>query len=282
MTWQILSILSLVCFAGYEVLSRKISIDSDNPVALSVVYNFVISLLTPLLFFIEPIPKIALTTHSIMLTLLSIAVWALFGRFEYSSHKHVEASLFSIITKVAPVITFILSIIFYKEQVTANKIIGMAVVLSASVYVLFSEEKRKISTKGINFALMTTLLLGIGWTLDKSVAPYYGIALFSAISFLSPTIVNALFPPIGFKALVAELKRVTWKLPVLATFNLMGYASLVKALTLGDASKVTTIASATTPFVVMLSALALNEKSNLTKKLIIGIVTIMGIYLLSK
>lgn len=281
MSWFILSLFSLVCFTGYDILSRKLAIDSENPLALSVVYNSIVVLMAPLLLLIEPYYPKQLPVSVIILTALSIVVWGLFGRFEYFAHKHVEASLLAIIIKIAPIITLMLSVLFFNEPITTNKLLGISIIIVSNILIILSTTKNINIQKGLKFALATTLLLGIGWTLDKAVASYYGIALFSMISFGSPIVINAIIPPIKFSSLLTEFKRTSWRLVVLAVFNLLGYASLIKALTIGEASRVTVIATATTPFVILLSAILLNERSDLYKKFAVGIATITGIVLLS-
>lgn len=262
-------------------MSRKISLNSENPRVLSVIYYACVTLLAPLLWVIEPLHLKPIPMPIFLLTLLQIIVWTIFGRAEYLAHKHMEASTLSIVIKIAPVITLILSLVFFNENLSLTKLSGIALITLASVYVItLSSGKRLHMEKGMGYALITTIFLGIGWVLDKGIASFYGIALMNIIGFGFPAVINGLTPPLTRYEIMTELRRVNWYLPLLASINIIGYAALIKALMIGEASKVSSISSATTPFVIIIAALFLKERQNLRLKFVAGIATCIGIYLL--
>ena len=67
---------------------------------------------------------------------------------------------------------------------------------------------------------------------------------------------------------------------ILGAFNLIGYAMMLKALTLGPASNVMPIVTSTTPFVVLLGVLFLGEKDYLWRKLFAAILTVGAVNLM--
>jgi uncharacterized membrane protein len=75
-------------------------------------------------------------------------------------------------------------------------------------------------------------------------------------------------------------KTPIWKICVLGSFNLANYALMLKALTLGEASRVMPIVSSTTPLIIIFSILLLGEKKDTTRKLLAGAMTVGAIYLL--
>jgi uncharacterized membrane protein len=122
--------------------------------------------------------------------------------------------------------------------------------------------------------------LSLGWTFDKALVPYYGVALFAFLSFLSPGIFNLIFPRATLAELVQEVKQSGWILPISALFNVAGYAALLKAYSLGEASRVAPIATSTTPLVVLIGVVFLKERKLLKHKLLAAIVTGIAIYLM--
>src|SRR3990172_12592743 len=116
MNWFFYSILALASFVAYDLYSRKLGVNSINPRAFSVIFNGAVVILTPLLLLIEPLSLNPLPIKILLITIINLLSWTLFGRFEYFAHKFVEASTLSIILRLAPALTFIFSIIFLHEQ----------------------------------------------------------------------------------------------------------------------------------------------------------------------
>lgn len=282
MSWFFYSIFALVTFVAYDLLSRKLAVNSLNPRAFGALYNGLVALLTLFLLFVEPIHLKPLAAGILILTFANLAVWTLFGRVEYYAHKFVEASTLSLILRLAPVITFVLSALFLHEAVTISKILALTLILTANFWLILITQKGKFHfDEGLKYAFITAITLGFGWTLDKVVSPYYGVTLFAFLSFASPSLSNFLIPPLSAKVIRLEYQNTPLgKIALLAALNLVGYAALIKALMLGEASKVVPIATATTPFVVILGIILLKETSFIKVKLVAAFLTLAAIFLL--
>lgn len=281
MTWLPLSILALFLFSFYEIYARITGVQSQNPRVYSVVYNLTATFLAIPFIFLAPIPNLHLPARIIIFLILDLTSWAVFGRLEYYTHKEVEASTLAVVLKMAPAITFILSLIFFHEAATTSKILGLVCLVSANLILLVGNKHQIINQKGLKYAIGLALILGLSWTLDKFVSPFFGVFLFSAISFGSPAIVNSLTPPVKRSEIDLELRhtRLT-QIIVTALFNLLGYFCFIQALIIGQASKVTPIATTTTPLVMILGIVFLHEKGNLGKKIFAGALIVLGIWLL--
>lgn len=277
MSWLGYAILALLSFAGYDLLSRKLAVQSKNPRAFAAVFYFIVALTVPVLLFIEPVKVPQVSFPVIVLTFFGLLSWILFGRFEYDAHKHVEASTLTIVERLAPVINLILSVLFLYESLTFLKIIGLFLTIIASIMVIGFDWKK---SKGMGYALLTTLFLGIGWTFDKVLTPIYGVILFSFLSFFSPSIANAAIPPIRFSVLQKELRIGVWKLVILALLNIIGYGAMIKAFTLGEVSRVVPVATSTPPLVVLGAALLLKERKDLAKKIFAAFLVSVAIFLM--
>ena len=281
MTWLPLSLLALIFFSLYELYSRVAGVRSKNPRVFSVIYNAIAAILAVPFIFLTPLPGLQFTDKIILLLILDLIIWAAFGRLEYYTHKEVEASTLSIVLKLAPVITFILGSIFLQEIITPNKIIGLSVLVLANVILLVGNKQQLISLKGIKYAIGLSVLMGIAWTVDKLVSPYFGVFAFSAIAFFSPALINGVTPLVKKKEITQELTHTNLKqIIIMAAFNLLGYFCFIQALILGEASKVTPIATATTPLVMILGIIFLKEKGHLGKKIFSCLLIILGIWLL--
>lgn len=282
MTWFFLSLFALSMFVTYDVLSRKLGVQAKNPRVFAALYNAVCALLSLFLFIGErpTIPQFSFWL--IILLFLNLSVWAIFGRVEYVVHKHVEASTLSILLQLAPALSFLFSVFFLKEQITVAKIMGMSLLFLVNIWIVVLVQKGKTRFDfGVQYAIFLVLLLSIGWVLDKVVSPHLGVALFTFLSFLSPSLFCGLFPKVSMDDIRQELRQVSIKYIVaLATVNVLGYAAFITALTLGEASRVIPIAISVTPFVVLLSAWLLHERSHMKEKWIASCITLLAMFLL--
>jgi len=279
MNWLGYSIVALITFSGYDLLSRFLGVQSKNPRAYGVVFNFFSALAAFLLLAVEPLKIPTLSVSLLIITLFGMAAWSLFGRFEYYAHKHVEASTLTIIIRLATVINFILSITFLGESLTIIKIIGLMLTLIASVLVVGIPTVSDIKkSKGLSYAFLITLLLGIAWTFDKVLAPVYGVVLISFMNFFIPSVANYASPPLSWSSIKTEFHIGSWKMIISAVINVIGYGAMMKALTLGDASSVIPIATSTSPLVVLGGVVLLNENKDKVKKIVAALLVVLAIY----
>lgn len=279
MNWLGYSIIALIIFSGYDLLSRKLGVQSKNPVAFGAVFYLIATLCTPLLLIVEPLQIPIITPIGVLLTGGSLLAWILFGRVEYTAHKHVEASVLTILLRLGPVITFILSMLFLDEHMTLTKLIGLLLTIFASVLVI-GKPSFSLLRKGLIYGVALALTQGVAWTFDKIVSPIYGVVLFSALSFLAPSLANMFIPPISIRTIIEELHLASWKIVVLAILNIVGYAAMIKALIIGEASSVIPIATATPPLVVLGGVLLLHERKDIAKKCIAVVLVVLAIYLM--
>jgi drug/metabolite transporter (DMT)-like permease len=281
MSWLLYALLSLVSFSVYDVLSRVAGIQAKNPRAYSALYALLVSLLALPLFWWEPPVMPELTVEVVGLTLLSWVAWTVFVRYEYYAHKEMEATSLVLLLKLAPVVAFVLAVTVLGEAITWMKTIGMTTIALAGLLVIWAETGGKWrSTRGLRYALVVVMSLAAGWTFDKVVAPWYGPVLYTIFSFGPPAVINSLLPPVGWRAMMKELQLAGWRIYVLAMLSVAGYYGLIKALTLGEASRVIPVATSTTPLVVLLAAVFLKERSHLKVKLGAMLLTVVGIILL--
>jgi drug/metabolite transporter (DMT)-like permease len=107
------------------------------------------------------------------------------------------------------------------------------------------------------------------------------VATFSVLSFAIGSLISGLFPTVSLSDIKRELALTPlWQIIFLGSLNLSGYTLMLKAFTLTEASNVIPIATATAPFVVLLSFFLLGEKDFLLRKFIAALITLGGIYLM--
>jgi drug/metabolite transporter (DMT)-like permease len=282
MTWFIYSILSLCGSILYSLAGRKLVKNAKNPQAFAVIYNGTVALLSPLLFIFDQTLPSNITPKIVLFTLIGLLIWGIFGRYEYFARKNTEASVFTVVADLAPTLNFLLSALILKEQITGYKILGITLIILANI-ILFVKQKKKsiISLQGLKYSLIVAVFLAFGWLFDTINVPAWGVATFSMVSFIFPSIMSMFFPRLTLSDLRQELAlNKFWHIAALGSLNLMGYAFLLKALTLGPATSVVPITGSSTPFIIIFGVIFLGEKEYLGRKLIAALLTVGAIYLM--
>ncbi len=282
MSWLTFALISLLSFVVYDVAGRYLATKSEDPRAFAAIINLCIALMSPAIFLVDQTPPTQMSGGLIVLTVIGLSLWALMGRFEYFAKKHVEASVFAITVKVAPVMTFILGVIFLKESFTPAKLLGIILIIFANTLLYLGQKKGAvISVEGSKYMTILISILSVAWIFDAINVKNWGVGTFTILSYLAPFILSAFFPPLRWAVIKRELILTPWwQFFVLGLFSLIGYACLLKAYTLGEASSVTPIATSTTPFVVLSGVILLGERDFLGRKLIASVMTIFAIYLM--
>lgn len=281
MTWLYLSLASALCFACLNILSRIVSIDSKNPRALSLVFNFVCTVMAIILFLLTgSYKKITLPTQieAWIYFFIASVFYALYERLRFYVSKVLNASINSIIGNLAVVIAFIISLFLYKELLTLSKAIGFILIM-VSLFLVIDRTKSKISLKGIILGLIASVFVGIGWGLDKKGIIYFNLETYNVLIWFSSFIILCL-PNFKLKDVKIEIKKYSWKIILLSFFNVAGYYLMLKAFELADATKVIPVTQLSVFITVIAGIFFLNEKSNLTKKILAGMIAVLGVFLL--
>lgn len=279
MTWFTLAVISALCFTFYGLLGRILVVDSKEPKAFSAVYNFLSGFFVLGFFLIDKFSWHSIPPVILLLTVVMIFVYGIFNRTEYLAKKHMEASLFTTVAKLATLYTFILSIVFLGESVNLHKLVAAILILGANVLIIYRQGKVHID-KGFQYALIMSAFLGIGWTIDKVAAPYWPLPLYAFMGYVFANVFVIFFPAIPVSTLIGEFKRTSWKVILLALMASSGYYFLLKAFAVGEASRVILINSTNSLATILLAIIFLKERKHIPVKIIAGILAFIGIILL--
>jgi len=199
-------------------------------------------------------------------------------RFRFLISKILEASIYSIISNITIIIAFSISFFLYEESLTVTKLLG-SILIFFSLILVSELKKSKISSKGIFLGVVTSIYLGIAMSLDKKGAIFFNPETYNILLWLIPFFV-LYFPGIKIKEIKAEFKQFSWKIILLAFFNFVGFYLGLKAFLLAEATKVIPVIQLSTIMTVIAGIFLLKEKNNLFKKIIAGIIAVIGVFLL--
>lgn len=281
MTWLYLSLGAALSFASLNILSRVMSVDSKNPRALSLVYNLVSVLISLIIFFLtNSLRNFSLPTQAEAWIYFLIAAffYGLFERLRFYATRALDASTFSIIGNLSIVIAFFISLFLYKESLTLTKLAGFISIM-ISLFLVVERKKSKIKLKAIVLGLFVSICLGIGWGLDKKGVLFFNPITYNLLVWFGP-LIFIYFPHMKLNDMKVEIKKFSWKIILLSFLNVIGYLLMLKAFNLADATRIIPITQLSTLMTVIVGIFLLNEKNNLFKKLLAGIIAVFGVFLL--
>ncbi len=279
--WLILSLMAVVMFTAQNLLMRVLAVKSTHPRTFSVVFNSWGTLFAAILFIIERPSLANLPQFSWTQTLLivgAILAYGLYERTHFLARKQIDASTTAILFRLSPVITFIGAILFLHEPLTITKLVGATILIGASLIVVHKNPKLQAS-RAVWIAVFAAVMLGLAGLFDKPAsfgipANLYSVALWG----LSKLIVA--FPSISLSQLKKEFVIGGWKVAVTALLNVVGFVFYLQALSLADTSRVTPITSSSGTLVILGGILFLHEHTFMWRKLLAGLLMLIGMYLL--
>ncbi len=283
MGWFGYSLIALVCFTFFNLLNRVVAVKSEEPRAGAFAFNVWGALVAIVLFLFTSHQKINLqplfNPFTALLVIASIIMYSGYERLQFTVKKHIDASTTTILFRLSPVFTFILSILFLRESLSIQKIIGVILILSGNLLLVIKGKVLNFN-KYFWFGMLCTLFLGIAWTIDKAASSRLNSDLYTLLLWVGPVLFIFL-PWISLKSIKNEFILGSYKSVIMAVLNVVGFYFQIVALSKGEASRVIPIISANSVLIVILAIFLLNERSHVGKKLIaVGLATV-GVILLS-
>jgi drug/metabolite transporter (DMT)-like permease len=281
--WIYYAVSSVIFFVVLALIQRAISVNSKFPRAMSVVYNLIAAVFALIIFgFTGGFSEFQLPTQKEAYIYLGIAVtmYALFERGRFLAAKLLDASIYATVGNVSLVVAFVGATLIYGEAMTVSKQIGAALVLVSLILVSLQKVRPKeFSFKGLFLAIIISVFLGIGWMLDKKGTIYFSANNYVMLGWVLPVILIYL-PYVKTKEIVYEFKRSNWKLALMSLLNVIGYYLQLKALELGDATRVIPIVQSSAVITVVLGIILLKETDFVGRKIVAGILAFIGSYFL--
>ncbi len=283
MNWFYFAFSSVAFFTLLGLVQRRVALDTENPRAMSIVFNFYGAIIAIIIFVVTGGYKnFALPTGSLpwIFMVIGMFMYAMFERGRFLVAKLLDVSILITVENLSLVVAFVGSVFLYSEALTTNKAIGAFLIITSLVLIGFSKTKIKnFSLRGLGIAILISVFLGLGWLLDKKGALYFNPTTYTLLGWTVPLIFIYL-PYFNIKDAIKEAKSSGWKVILMAALNVIGYYLQLKALEIGDATRVIPIVQSYAIFTVLLGIFLLKEKDNLWKKLIAATLAFMGGYLL--
>lgn len=267
--------VSVVFNQGYKLITNKVTNDGALTILIQIISSGICIILILLFDF-----KFPTDIKVYIFLFIAIIFYTLNDRLGTTARKGIDASIYSILKQLSTVFMIIMGILFLKEKFVLNKIIGAILIILSNIFVFYKKDNFKFN-KYLILGVLANISLAIALFIDVNYSKEFNLAIYILLTFLIPSILIFIFEKIKVKVLINEYKK-TNKIILFLTsisWTLMMVTKL-KSYELGNIVVVAPITSLTVILNVIVSYFFLNEKSHILKKIISGILIIIGIVLI--
>ncbi len=282
--------ISIITYSGAALLQRVLMRDEDkNPLAysaftqlLSGVMVLVYAVLTQNLSF--PTIEVIIQNKLYVFMLLSGVCFATNAYLSFKSLKYVDISKFIVLFSLRTVVTIFVASVFLKEGLNATQFIG-AILILLSIVLINTKSIKEIFVfgKGELYVLLAAIVFGLGNANDKYILNSFELVPYMTIGFLLPGTLLLLSKPktvLEFSEFFRNNR--IWKILIFTFLYTVSALTFYNAFVLADnASLVSSIGQISTILVVILGVVFLKEYKDLRKKIIGGLLSFIGLILLT-
>jgi len=282
MSWVILAFGSVFFFTTLALLQRVLAIESKNPRAMAVLFNILAALIALLIFFLTGSFKrfVLPTGYKAWAVLLGASFcYGIYARGQFLVAKLLDASVLTTVRNISVLVAFVGSLFLYSETLTAQKILGGALIIVALFLVSVRNNPKNAPKEGLLLGIGLSIMLGLAWMLDKLGTQFFTANTYNILIWTVP-IIFIFLPKMGFSAIKKELEIASWRVFVLAGVNVFGFLMQLKALETAEATKVIPIVQTSTLFTILFAVVLLDEKDYIYRKAIASLLAVAGTYFL--
>lgn len=284
MSWQLLIGISVLIYSVSVLIQRVLlKDDKSDPMSFSIFFQIGVALVTAILVLSIngsiPIPDMSKISWSVI---VMTVLYALANIFIFKSLKTTEASNFTIIFSSKTLFAVLGSILVFSEKLSADKLIGVLLILAGVVIVSIKKFELKFS-KGEVFAFLAAIAFGLANTNDGFLVKFFDPYSYVVIGFLLPGILIALLYPKKLKDVSVYVKKnMLWKMIILCgLYGISAVAFFAALQIVPNVSQAFAINAFGGVLTVLLSIIFLKEKDNLLRKIIGAVLSLVGVLLVN-
>lgn len=281
LTWHYFAIATVLTGSIASLLLRALMKNEENdPILFSIIFQFI---LTAVVFvyslsrgFVFPPPL-----HLLPLFALSAVLYAAGSLSMFRASSYIGAGEMTILTAGGSVITILLGVFLTHNSFSLANVAGVALIL-ASIVVLYAKEKLKMNA-GVWYALVVAVTFGTAVVSDSVIIKTYSPTSFVPIMcFLPGLILLILFPRSILKVKKLLRPKPLSHIVIYSVFYAISAVTYYLALDSGaTVSQLSPINRASIITTVLLASIFLNEKKDMTRKLLSAALVTAGVFLLA-
>lgn len=282
MGWLYLTLLSVFLASIANILQRVLMRgDRSNPYAYAVVFHFSVSIIYAIFALFHGF-KLPPLSFQLVYFVLAAFLWGIGTVFLFKALQLLESSEVTILGSSKALVTIGISMVVLKESFNIQKLLGTLIIVGAVLLVSNIKKGMKIN-KGLLYIFVMVLFYGSAVVVDAVVLKHYEpISYLAVANVMIGSILVVLNPKIVFKLHGLIHKAFLKKMIPVIVFSSSQAVPFYIALGLGGhVSQMGSINQAQVILTVLLAIIFLGEKDHLMRKLFGGVLTTIGILLVS-
>ena len=274
--WIIVYLISAVIFANsFKIANRGMKDATLLTILLELCTAFFSILFIP--FF-----KIKIATKASVYLILAIVVsiYAVVDRLNTEARYGLEPSVYSMLKQLSSAFIILLGILFLKENLVINKLLGALIIIGANMLLAFKKGKFQFN-RYFYCSIIGSFLFAIAMIININLESNFNIGIYTFITVFFPALILFIIGKYKFKDLIDEYNRYNKKLFILSglTWALMLISS-VKAYATGSVVIVAAMLSLTGVINSIIEFIIKRNKKEFLKKVFISILILIGIILI--
>lgn len=277
-SWQLWVILYLVSAVVFSQAFKKSNRNMKNATCLTLLLEGFTALFAILLipFFSF---KISNNPYTYLILIVVGIMYALTDRLNTEARYGLEPSSFSMLKQLSTVFIIMFGILFMKEDVVVHRIIGALIIILANIMLAFNKGKFTFN-KYFIMCVISNLLFAVSMLINMNISSEFNIALYTLFTVGIPFIIIALFSKTKLKDLKTEFNGYNKGLFILASFMwAIMLISSVLAYELGNVLVVASFLALTSILNSVVELIMDKNKKGFLKKIILGILILLGVVL---
>lgn len=279
MHWLIFGALNVLGMSVAAIFQRiAMKKEGSDPISSAIIFEFLLSLVSGI---VAAFVSFTLPPSNIWFYFLIIGILYGYGSvFFFKGIKTIEASEMSILGSFGTLITVILSYFFLNERLNTTQLLGLFFILISVVIINYNKHSFRLSTGAWN-ALLGATCFGSAVIVDTFILKSYSAISYLPVgSFVIGLILLISFPT-SVKKLIHDVAKIDIHLILYSALYTFGALMFYIPLESGTyVSQLSAIGRVSIILTVILSAIFLNERSHIGKKILGAILTTIGIFLI--
>lgn len=255
--------------------------DKSDPYSYAIVFHLLLGILN-LAFGLFIGANFTYHPESTFYLILSSVLWGITSVFLFKALQLLESSEVTILSTLRVPITILAAIILFNESFGVQRILGTVIILLATLLVTNTKGRFKFNA-GIFYVLGVALFSGLGIVTDSFSVKHFDVVFYN-------TVTNFLIVPLLLIFKPKALKQWTHfftsgflirMLPLGLFSTAQAISYLFSLTTEGNTSQIAAIRQSQLIVTVLLAVLFLQERSNLSRKIVAAVLVTLGVFLLS-
>lgn len=276
--WQFWTILYLISAVLFSQCFKKANRSMKDATCLTLLLEGFTALFSLLLLFMFPIQFSTNIWTYIVLGIVCV-IYAVTDRLNIEARYGLEPSTFSMLKQLSTVFIIIFGIIFKKQELVIHRLFGALIIVIANLLLAFNKGKFRFN-KYFIMCIISNILFAIAMLINMNISSEFNVALYTFFTVGIPFCVISLVNRIKIKELKKEFNLYNKKLFIFSALMwCLMLISSVKAYELGNVVIVASFLALTSILNSIVELIFNKDRKTFYKKLLIGILIVIGVVL---